>query len=99
MELRRFRVRTDWNRCDEAGVWFERHSSCELDNAIPRLPYRSYGFGQHGAARGPLAHHSAATAKVGGAGVLHATASQSRGSERGVEPDLSEKSGACAADV
>ena len=82
-ELRRFRVRDAWNRRANAGVSLERLSSRGPSNAVSRLPYRPHGFGQHRAARNPLAHHAGPATQAGRAGVRDAAASQSRGSERG----------------
>src|SRR4029079_1799493 len=69
------------------------------NHAIPRLPDYPYGFGQHRAARSPLAHHPAAAAKGGCAGVRATAASQGGGSECGAQPHLSEETGTCPANV
>ena len=98
-ELRRFRVRDAWNRRANVGVSLGRLSLRGPGNAVSRLPYHPHGFGQHRAARNPLAHHSAAATEVGRAGVRHAAAPQSRGSECGAQSGLSEESGAGAAGV
>ena len=68
-ELRRFRVRDAWNRRAKAGVSLERLSSRGPGNAVSRLPYRPHGFGQHRAARNPLAHHAGPATQAGRAGV------------------------------
>ena len=85
-ELRRFRVRDAWNRRAKAGVLLERLSSRGPSNAVSRLPYHPHGFGQHRAARNPLAHHAGPATQAGRAGVRHAAAPEGRGSESEFSP-------------